>query len=158
MKTISKVIVLLIFALILLIPATAFGQLSRGSIENALSSDENENCEYMSIQDGVDTPMRFSLTYPSTPNVVPSVKGTDPQSLFASDFNNEGFFFATNSTDLFTIEIHIDYDNTSIESRNFMYELFTNDNMVNQVGNWQSDRNNICKIINYDIRENSIIY
>ena len=37
MKTISKVIVLLIFALILLIPATAFGQLSRGSIENALS-------------------------------------------------------------------------------------------------------------------------
>ena len=147
MKTIYKVVVLLMFALILLIPATAFGQLSRGSIENALSSDENENCEYMSIQDGVDTPMRFSLTYPSTPNVIPSVQGTDPQSLFASDFNNEGFFFATNSTDLFTIELHIDYDSTANTPRNFMYELFTNDNMVNQVGNWQSDRNNICKII-----------
>jgi len=147
MKTIYKVVVLLMFALILLIPATAFGQLSRGSIENALSSDENENCEYMSIQDGVDTPMRFSLTYPSTPNVIPSVQGTDPQSLFASDFNNEGFFFATNSTDLFTIELHIDYDSTTNTPRNFMYELFTNDNMVNQVGNWQSDRNNICKII-----------
>jgi hypothetical protein len=147
MKKLYKVVVLLIFALILLIPATAFGQLSRGSIENALSSDENENCEYMSIQDGVDTPMRFSLTYPSTPNVIPSVQGTDPQSLFASDFNNEGFFFATNSTDLFTIELHIDYDSTTNISRNFMYELFTNDNMVNQVGNWQSDRNNICKII-----------
>jgi len=147
MKTIYKVVVLLMFALILLIPATAFGQLSRGSIENALSSDENENCEYMSIQDGVDTPIRFSLTYPSTPNVIPSVQGTDPQSLFASDFNNEGFFFATNSTDLFTIELHIDYDSTTNTPRNFMYELFTNDNMVNQVGNWQSDRNNICKII-----------
>ena len=147
MKKIYKLVVLLIFALILLIPATAFGQLSRGSIENALSTDENENCEYLSIQDGVDTPMRFTLTYPSTPNVIPSVKGTDPQSLFASDFNNEGFFFATNSTDLFTIEIHIDYDSTSNESRNFLYEIFTNDNMVNQVGNWHTDRNNFCKII-----------
>ena len=147
MKKLYKLVVLLIFALILLIPATAFGQLSRGSIENALSTDENENCEYLSIQDGVDTPMRFTLTYPSTPNVIPSVKGTDPQSLFASDFNNEGFFFATNSTDLFTIEIHIDYDSTSNESRNFLYEIFTNDNMVNQVGNWHTDRNNFCKII-----------
>ncbi len=135
------------FALILLIPATAFGQLSRGSIENALSTEENENCEYISIQDGVDTPMRFSLTYESTPNVIPSVKGTDPQSLFASDFNNEGFFFATNSTDLFTIKIDIDYDDPSAKSRNYLYEIFTNDNMVKQVGNWQSDRNSFCKII-----------
>jgi hypothetical protein len=150
MKKLYKVIVMLIFALILLIPATAFGQLSRGSIENALSTDENENCEYLSIQDGVDTPMRFTLTYPSTPNVIPSIKGTDPQSLFASDFNNQGFFFATNSTDLFTIEIHIDYDSTSNESRNFLYEIFTNDNMMNQVGNWNTDRNNFCKIIEFN--------
>ncbi len=147
MKKIYKVIVLLLFALILLIPATAFGQMSRGSIENAISTDENENCEYLSIQDGVDTPMRFTMTYDSTPNVVPSIKGTDPQSLFASDFNNEGFFFATNSTDLFTIEIHIDYDTQSSQSRNFLYEIFTNDNMVKQVGNWQTDRNSFCKII-----------
>ena len=147
MKKLYKVVVLLIFALILLIPATAFGQLSRGSIENALSTEENENCEYISIQDGVDTPMRFSLTYESTPNVIPSVKGTDPQSLFASDFNNEGFFFATNSTDLFTIKIDIDYDDPSAKSRNYLYEIFTNDNMVKQVGNWQSDRNSFCKII-----------
>ena len=147
MKKLYKVIVMLIFALILLIPATAFGQLSRGSIENALSTDENENCEYLSIQDGIDTPMRFTLTYPSTPNVIPSIKGTDPQSLFASDFNNQGFFFATNSTDLFTIEIHIDYDSTSNVSRNFLYEIFTNDNMMNQVGNWNTDRNSFCKII-----------
>ena len=147
MKKLYKVVVLLMFALILLIPATAFGQLSRGSIENALSTEENENCEYISIQDGVDTPMRFSLTYESTPNVIPSVKGTDPQSLFASDFNNEGFFFATNSTDLFTIEINIDYDDPSSKSRNYLYEIFTNDNMVKQVGNWQSDRNSFCKII-----------
>ena len=147
MKKLYKVIVMLIFALILLIPATAFAQMSRGSIENALSTEENENCEYISIQEGLDTPMRLSLTYPSTPNVIPSISGTDPQSLFASDFNNQGFFFATNSTDLFTIEIHIDYESTTMESRNFLYEIFTNDNMVKQVGNWQSDRSNFCKII-----------
>jgi hypothetical protein len=147
MKKLYKVIVMLIFALMLLIPATAFAQMSRGSIENALSTEENENCEYISIQEGLDTPMRLSLTYPSTPNVIPSISGTDPQSVFASDFNNQGFFFATNSTDLFTIEIHIDYESTTMESRNFLYEIFTNDNMVKQVGNWQSDRNNFCKII-----------
>ena len=147
MKKLYKVVIMIVFALILLIPATAFAQMSRGTIENALSTDENENCEYISIQEGLDTPMRLSLTYPSTPNVIPSISGTDPQSVFSSDFNNQGFFFATNSTDLFTIEIHIDYDTTTIESRNFLYEIFTNDNMIKQVGNWQSDRSNFCKII-----------
>ena len=147
MKKVSKIIVLVILAIILLVPISAFAQMSRGSIENALSTEENENCEYISIQEGLDTPMRLSLTYPSTPNVIPSISGTDPQSLFASDFNNQGFFFATNSTDLFKIEIHIDYDSTKVESRNFLYEIYTNDNMIKQVGNWQSDRNNFCKII-----------
>jgi hypothetical protein len=137
----------LLVGLLLVGFASASAQMSRGTIENMLLEDENKNCEFVSMQDGIDTPMRFAMTFPSTPNVRPEIHGTDPLTEFSSDFNNNGFFFSTNATDLFTIKLNVSYDVPSSTPRMFFYELFTGGGMINQVGNWELRGNSFCKII-----------
>ena len=147
-----KLVAGLFLGIILFGFTSASAQMSRGTIENALTDEIFAGCEFISIQDGVDTPMRFALTFPSTPNVKPEIHGTDPLTEFSSDFNNNGFFFSTNATDVFTIRLDVDYDNPSDVPRLFLYELFTNDNTMNQAGNWNLVGNNFCKIIEFNAR------
>ena len=147
-----KIISGLFLGMLLVGFVSASAQMSRGTIENALLEEENIGCEFTSMQDGIDTPMRFAMTFPSTPNVVPDVKGTDPNTEFSSDFNNDGFFFSTNSTDIFTIRLNIDYDLPSDEPRMFFYELFTGDVALNEVGNWKLTGQHFCKILEFNAR------
>ena len=147
-----KLFVGMVVGLMLVGLVSADAQMSRGTVENALARDENKNCEYLSIQDGVDTPIRFAMNFPSTPNVTPEITATDAQSQFASDFTNEGFFFSTNATDLFTIRLNIDYENPDSSPRNFFYELFVGGGFLKQVGNWQENTQSFCKIIELNAR------
>src|SRR3990167_2235338 len=147
-----KVIAGIFLGLLLVGFVSASAQMSRGTIENALLEEENKDCEFVSMQDGIDTPMRFAMTFPSTPNVIPEVHGTDPLTEFSSDFNNDGFFFSTNSTDVFTITLHVDYDIPSDSPRMFFYELFTGDVALNEVGNWKLVGQHFCKIIEFNAK------
>ena len=147
-----KILAGLLLGILLFGFVSASAQMSRGTIENELANEEKKDCEFVSMQDGIDTPMRFALTFPSTPNVVPDIHGTDPLTEFSSDFNNDGFFFSTNSTDIFTIRLDIDYDIPSEIPRLFFYELFTGENALNTVGNWQLTTNHFCKILEFNAK------
>jgi len=144
----SNLVLTSLIITLLLTFGLAYGQMSRGSVENAVNQEGFENCEFLSIQDGVDTPVRLAITFPSTPNVLPEIHGESVDSVFSSDFTNEAFFFQTNATDLWTITLHVDYENPSSEPRNFFYEIFTSpENKQKQVGNWQETTQNFCLIM-----------
>jgi len=151
MKKIYKVIVLILFALVLLIPATAFGQMSLGTIQNAVESDESRDCEYTSLENA-QTPLRFFVQFPTTPDVTPIIHGEHPNSQFSSDFGNDFLNFSTNSTDLFTITLNLGYEFEDTLPRNFFYELITKDGENRQVGSWQITDTNTCKVFELNAR------
>ena len=128
------------------IPLT-FGQMSRGVIERMLDDDETSHCEITSFQDGMYVPLRITMSYPTTPNTSVPVKGDNPETQFSADITNESFFFYTNSTDHFRIAMNLDYDSPSDTPRNIFYEVFTENNVLTQVGSWQSTEQSICRIL-----------
>lgn len=151
MKKIYKVIVLILFALVLLIPATAFGQMSLGTIQNAVESEESRKCEYISLENAV-LPLRLFVQFPTTPDVTPIIHGEHPSTQFASDFGNDYLNFSTNSTDLFTIQLNLGYEFEDTLPRNFFYELITKDGENRQVGSWQITDTDTCKVIELNAR------
>lgn len=155
MKKIYKVIVVILFALIMLIPASAFAQMSLGSIQNAVTQDETRNCEYISKT--VFTPVRITIQYATTPNVTPTISGERGNSQFASDFNNEGFTFSSQESDIWNIKLDIGYE-SGREPRNYYYELITGNNTQNiESGNWQSTNSEFCKVLVLDAQIEPII-
>jgi hypothetical protein len=125
----------------------SFSQMSRGMIENMLEDDATKNCEIISFQDGMYIPLRVTMSYPTTPNTSVPVKGDNPETQFSADITNESFFFYTNSTDHFRIAMNLDYDTLSDKPRNIFYEVFTENNVLTQVGSWQSTEQSICRIL-----------
>ncbi len=125
----------------------SFGQMSRGMLENILEDEETKNCEITSFQDGMFTPLRITMSYPTTPNTSVPVKGDNPETQFSADITNDSFFFYTNSTDHFRIAMNLDYDSPTDEPRNIFYEIFTEDNVLTQLGSWQSDNESVCRIL-----------
>jgi len=151
MKKIYKVVVLVLFALVLLIPATAFGQMNLGTIQNAVDSEESRKCEYISMENAI-LPLRLFVQFPTTPDVVPEIHGEHPSTQFSSDFGNDYLNFSTNSTDLFTIQLNLEYEFEDTLPRNFFYELITKDGEHRQVGSWQITDTDTCKIIELNAR------
>lgn len=146
MKKIYKVIIIIVFSIILLIPVSAFAQISLGNIQNDVTQPENKGCEY--ISETMYLPARILIQYPSTSDVVPDVRGENTNSLFASDFNNEIFNFHTEEADIWNIRLNIGYENAGAEPRNFFYEFVTgNSTQFYEAGNWFSESNKFCKIL-----------
>lgn len=136
--------------------AFAEAQLDIESKLEQLLEEGKEKCEIWQTHQYLYQPIRLEMEYEGVTDSIFRVSFEDSATKPDWDGDEDDFVFESrNFTDTFTIEVLLDYSNsTLVPPYDIFYRIFTDDGRLTHEGNWVHEGIQFCKVfsLNTDVR------
>jgi len=131
---------------------SAEGQQSTRRMLEVLDQEGKKNCQIMQINDFLYTPVRINLVHQPTDSKTVTIQ-TEGGADAVWDGTSESFQLLARDTDIYTVEIILDYSVKHQEPRQVFYQIISGDRVLTQEGNWNHQGFTFCKIIHFFAQE-----
>ena len=113
-----------------------------------LQAEGRSNCEVWVINEFLYKPVRINIVHQPIDKHVVSVSAEGGGEAFW-DGSKESFQLVARDTDRYQVEILLDYEVKHEEPRQVFYQVFAQDRILVQEGNWVHEGFTFCKIISF---------